>query len=417
MLRVLALCLAICVLAPAAALAQYAPLDKAGPKLSLPRERLAGALACSRGLDGAARTPVLLVHGTGATREENWGASYEPALNTFGIPWCAVQLPQRGTGDIQTAAEYVVHAIRDMRRRAGRRIAIIGASQGGALPRWALRFWPDTRTMVDDVVALAPTNHGTRQARLVCPRCQPAQWQQMDGSRYIRALNSGTETFEGISYTNVFTRYDEVVQPPRSAELHTGEGRITNVQIQDICALDLSEHLALSAVNAVGFALAMDALANDGPADVARVAARGCAQPQIPGLSTTAYARIVLSFLTAKDVAASVSAEPPLRCYVTAECPPEASRRTRLRLSVSPRRAAVGRVVRLRVRVRARRGGRLRAVRRATVRAAGRRARTDRRGRATLRVRFVRPGPRPLTARKRGFRAGRTVVRVLERRR
>jgi hypothetical protein len=329
-----------------------------------------------------------------------------------------VQLPQRATGDIQTAAEYVVHAIRDMRRRAGRRIAIIGASQGGALPRWALRFWPDTRKMVEDVVALAPTNHGTRQARLVCrPNCQPAQWQQMDGSRYTRALNSGTETFAGISYTNVFTHFDEVVQPPESAELHTAEGRITNVAIQDICPLDLSEHLALTAVNAVGFALVMDALSHDGPAGVARVAGRGCAQPQIPGFDAAAFLRTIGSFLTARGTAANVSAEPPLRCYVTAECPPEARGRARLLLAVSPRRAAAGKVVRLRVRVRARRGGRLRAITGATVRAVGRRARTNRRGRATLRVRFVRPGPRPVTARKRGFRTGRTIVRVLERRR
>jgi hypothetical protein len=359
----------------------------------------------------------LLVHGTGGTREENWGASYQPALSSFGIPWCALQLPDRGTADIQTAAEYVVHAIREMRRRAGRRIAIIGASQGGALPRWALRFWPDTRAMVDDVVALAPTNHGTRQASYVCrSACQAAQWQQMDGSAYIRALNSFQETFPGISYTNAYTRFDEIVQPPESAELHGGGGRITNVAIQDICPLDLSEHLVLTVANAHGFALAMDALATDGPARVARVAARGCSQAQIPGFRPEAFPGILLSFLAGEGSSPVVPAEPPLRCYVTAACPSVTSR-PRLRVAVSPRRARSRSVVRLRVRVRVRRAGRLRAVRGATVRAAGRRARTNRRGRATLRVRFVRPGPRPLTARKRGFRSGRTIVRVLERRR
>ena len=29
------------------------------------------------------------------------------------------------------------------------------------IPRWALRFWPDTRVMVDHVVGLSPSNHGT----------------------------------------------------------------------------------------------------------------------------------------------------------------------------------------------------------------------------------------------------------------
>ena len=416
MLRALALATALLGLLPAAASAAYAPPDRPGPSLSVAQDKLAAALECAPGVDGASRTPVLLVHATAATSDENWSAGYEPALSSLGIPWCAVHLPERATGDIQTSAEYVVHAIRDMRRRAGRRISVIGASQGGALPRWALRFWPDTRTMIDDVIALAPTNHGTRQARIVCrPSCHPAEWQQMDGSNYIGALNSFTETFRGISYTNVYTSTDEVVQPPESAILRTGEGRITNVRIQDVCAIDPSTHLVLVTSDPVGFALARDALENDGPAGFARVAARGCAQAGIPRFDPVAQILFLESFLTGSGTAALVSAEPPLRCYVTATCPAATARRARLRVGVRPRRAIAGRTVRLRVRVRARLDGRLRAVRGATVRAAGRRARTDRRGRATLRVRLRRPGRRAVSARKHGFRSGRAVIRVLRR--
>lgn len=87
----------------------------------------------------------------------------------------------------------------------------------------------------------------------------------MDGSSYIRALNGLTETFRGISYTNVYTRYDEVVRPPESGALTTGEGRITNVLIQDVCALDTSPHLMLATADQVGFALAIDALEPTGP--------------------------------------------------------------------------------------------------------------------------------------------------------
>ena len=32
------------------------------------------------------------------------------------------------------------------------------------VPRWALRFWPDTRPMVDDQIGMAPSNHGTDTA-------------------------------------------------------------------------------------------------------------------------------------------------------------------------------------------------------------------------------------------------------------
>ena len=406
----------LCALLPATTLGAYAPVGQAGPPLAVPNSALAGALACSPHLDGAARTPVLLVHGTSATREENWSSAYIPALTSLGIPWCAVQLPARATGDIQTSAEYVVHAIREMHRRAGRRISIIGASQGGTLPRWALRWWPDTRPMIDDVVALAATNHGTTQARLTCRRgCVPAFWQQMDGSAYTRALNSIQETFAGISYTNVYTRFDEVVRPPESAELHTGNGRITNVEIQDICPLDPSEHLALSVGDPVAFAVAMDALRNDGPAGVARVAVRGCVQPGIPGFDPVGAALGGVSFLAGRGTVANVKAEPALRCYVTGTCVRGTARRARLTVTVSPRRVRLGKTTRLRVSVRVRRAGRLRPVAGATIRVAGRRARTNRRGRATLRLRFGRPGRRLVTARRPGSAPGRTAVRVLRR--
>jgi hypothetical protein len=79
-----------------------------------------------------------------------------------------------------------------------------------------------------------------------------------------------------------------------------------------------------------------------------------------------------------------------------------------LRVSVLGRSAAAGPRVRLRVRV-TRRG---RAVRRALVHFAGRRARTGRRGRATLVARFTRPGRYRALARKRGRRGISRWVRV-----
>ena len=93
-------------------------------------------------------------------------------------------MPYHTLGDIQTAGEYLVYAIRTEYAMAHRRIAVLGHSQGGMSMRWALRFWPDTRAMVDDVIGMAPDNHGTRARR---PACQPgrttcvaAQWQQSD---------------------------------------------------------------------------------------------------------------------------------------------------------------------------------------------------------------------------------------------
>src|SRR3954471_8677246 len=135
-------------------------------------------------------------------------------------------------GDIQVSAEYVVFALRRMREQAGRRVSIIGFSQGGMIGRWALRWWPDTRADVEDLVGLAPSNHGTASARTVCQSsCPAAYWQQRDDSRFTAALNAGQETFAGIDYTVAFTHADEVVTPNAdaatgSSALRTGGGRI-----------------------------------------------------------------------------------------------------------------------------------------------------------------------------------------------
>src|SRR3712207_6757943 len=128
--------------------------------------------------------------------------------------------------------------------------------------RWALRWWPDTRAMVEDLVGLAPSNHGTQSAEGVCAtQCPPAYWQQRAVSKFTAALNSGPETFAGIDYTVAFTRYDEIVTPNQdaatgSSALRTGEGRRTNVLIQDICATNAAEHLTLGSSDPVGWALA-----------------------------------------------------------------------------------------------------------------------------------------------------------------
>ena len=87
----------------------------------------------------------------------------------------------------------------------------------------------------------------------------------------------------------------------------------------------------------------------------------------------------------------------------------------RLRVRVRPRRVRAGRRVRIRFRVLVSEDGVLRRVRGARIRFAGRRRRTNRRGRASIRVRFRRSGVRRVRATKKGFRSGSARVRVLRR--
>ncbi|MBX6353923.1 MAG: lipase [Thermoflavifilum sp.] len=306
----------------------FAPLNRPGPPLDVPRAQLAVSLTCSADLATSPHTPVLLVPGTTLTPDMNFSWNYERAFAEQGIPYCTVTLPYDAMGDIQVAGEYVVYAIRSMYAEAKRRIDILGFSQGGMVPRWALRFWPDTRKMVDDLVALDPSNHGTVTADGVClaDGCAPAIWQQRDVSNFMRALNSGAETFAGISYTNIYSRTDEVVMPnlndAGSSSLHTGEGEIANIAVQSVCPADTSDHLAMGTYDPVGYALAFDALTHPGPADPSRIPRSVCTQAVQPGVNPVTfaidYARYVAHCLFVLATSPHVASEPPLKPYVFA---------------------------------------------------------------------------------------------------
>lgn len=55
----------------------------------------------------------------------------------------------------------------------------------------------------------------------------------------------------GVRYTVIATRYDEVVTPYRSQFLDGPNVR--NILIQDLCALDLSEHASIGLFDRIAF--------------------------------------------------------------------------------------------------------------------------------------------------------------------
>jgi hypothetical protein len=322
----------------ATASSAYAPLDRPGPKLSVKTATLKAALQCS-GNFASKLEPILLNPATGVTVDENYAWNYERAFTAQGRPWCALHMPSHTLGDIQVAGEYLVYGIRTMHAKAHKKIAIMGHSQGGMSMRWALRFWPDTRPMVDDVIGMAGSNHGTTALGTCKPgltKCAPAGWQQQANAAFIKALNSGAETFKGISYTEIYTHTDEVVKPNSSAaasssSLHTGNGMITNVATQDVCRLDVYEHLLVGAIDPTAYALAQDALNHAGPAKPSRIGTASCLQLYQPGVNPTNVAMYIqllsavpgLSSVVVPDIslvgAPEVAAEPKLRCYTTAK--------------------------------------------------------------------------------------------------
>lgn len=317
------------------AIGAYASVDAPGPALSVPEWDLQQSLQCSGDMHDADRAPVLLVPGTTVTPEDHFGWNYMPALDALGWPWCAVTTPDHAMGDMQISGEYVVYAIRTVYKRAGRRIALLGGSQGGSLPRWALRFWPDTRAMVEDHIGLAATNHGGSGVQYYClpasgsplardAGCAPSLWQQVHQSNLARAMNSGQETFLGISYTEVSSEQDTITTPEDVA-LHGGGGRIANLTVQDVCPGYVADHIRMASYDPVGYALTIDALTHDGPADPARIERSVCTQPYPPGVDPGAFlAGLTRGYVTISyqmATAPRVPHEPPLRCYVTAGCP------------------------------------------------------------------------------------------------
>jgi triacylglycerol esterase/lipase EstA (alpha/beta hydrolase family) len=303
----------------------YAPVDRAGPSLSVPGQTLAESLRCHGEMTGDDRVPVLLVPGTWVTPEEHYGWNYMRAFDALGWPYCAVTAPKHAMEDMQISCEYVVHAIRTMYQRAGRRIAILGGSQGGSLPRWALRFWPDTRAMVEDHVGLSPTNHGGQGPATLCsPNCAPALWQQLYQSNFVRAMNSGQETFPGISYTEIYSHQDQFATPASddsgTSSLHGGGGRIANVALQDICPDHFADHFKAASYDAVSYALAIDALTHNGPANPARIDRAVCSEEYQPGVDQetfpTTYFKVGMVVMTRQATGERVGKEPDLRSYV-----------------------------------------------------------------------------------------------------
>jgi triacylglycerol esterase/lipase EstA (alpha/beta hydrolase family) len=304
----------------------YAPADRPGPALGVPAAALAQSLSCTGDLAGAGRAPVLLVPGGLVTPSEHYGWNYLRAFDALGWPYCTVTIPKYAMEDMQISAEYVVYAIRSMYQRAGRSIAILGGSEGGSLPRWALRFWPDTRALVEEHVGIAPLNHGGQGFAIQCiPNCAAALWQLRDQSNFMRAMNSGQETFPGISYTEIYSHQDQFATPASddtgTSSLHGGGGRITNVSLQGICPAHVADHFKAITYDAVAYALAIDALIHDGPADPARIDRAVCGEEFQPGVDPTTFPVIYLPVLgTAiyrQATAPRVDREPPLRPYVT----------------------------------------------------------------------------------------------------
>ncbi len=207
--------------------------------------------------------PVVLVHGTIGNKATNW-PTYGPLLANEGYCVYAltygalgddpVQSTFGGLGRMQDSARQLkAFVARVLASTGARKVDLVGHSQGTLMPSWYLQRLGGA-DKVRNYVSLAPLWHGTKVAAIadvvgpvfgldpdeavpVCVACG----QFAPGSRFMAQIREGGPAVRGVRYTNIVTRYDELVVPYTSGI----EPGMRNVVLQDRCATDFSEHFQI----------------------------------------------------------------------------------------------------------------------------------------------------------------------------
>ena len=216
--------------------------------------------------------PVVLVHGLSGNKATNW-PTYAPLLHNEG--YCVFALTY-GTSDqapeqfrsvfggftaIEESAEELKAFVSEVLAATGAaKVDILGHSEGTVMPAYYAKFLGGDQ-FIDDYVSLAPLWHGTNVAGLATLSqlgtpygFTPAMFalfegsfasgsQLLTGSEFFTKLRSGgTPAVPGITYTNIVTKYDELVVPYTSGI----EPGMSNHVVQKYCVLDLGEHFAIA---------------------------------------------------------------------------------------------------------------------------------------------------------------------------
>ncbi|MFF3987209.1 esterase/lipase family protein [Streptomyces sp. NPDC001797] len=231
--------------------------------------------------------PVILVHGTLGNSVDNW-LSLAPYLEDRG--YCVFSLDYGqlsgvpvfyGLGPIDQSAEQLSGFVDKVLAATGAAKAdLVGHSQGGMMPRYYLKFLGGSGK-VNALVGLAPDNHGATLSGLtnlvpyfpgasdLIKATTPGLADQIPGSAFLTKLNAGGDTVPGVHYTVIATKYDEVATPWQSQYLSGSD--VHNVLLQDLCSLDLSEHVAIGLFDRIAFHEVANAL------DPAHATATSCA--------------------------------------------------------------------------------------------------------------------------------------------
>jgi triacylglycerol lipase len=205
--------------------------------------------------------PVVLVHGLMGNRSTNW-QTYAPLLANEG--YCVYSLtygdkpaPTQGTfgglAAMQKSAEELKAFVRKVLASTGAaEIDLVGHSEGTLMPNYYVKFLGGAK-FVKRYVSIAPLWHGTNAAVLASvasstgqdsegftPLCTACA-QFAPDSRFMQEMRAGGVVVPGVEYTNIVTRYDQLVIPYTSG-IQRG---MRNIVLQDGCEEDFSEHFQI----------------------------------------------------------------------------------------------------------------------------------------------------------------------------
>ena len=216
--------------------------------------------------------PVVLAHGTAGGAQTNWGV-YVPLLKNAG--YCVYALtygnyrsapwPLSAIGGMlpmeQSAVDFGAFVDRVLAATGASKVDVVGHSQGTVMPNYYAKRLGGANK-IDKYVSIAPAWHGTdivAASQLVrfikalgayslldatvyalCGACG----ELVQGSQFLHDLNADGTYVPGITYTNIMTKYDDVVVPYTNG--YVSGPNATNIVMQDTCAQDYSDHLGIA---------------------------------------------------------------------------------------------------------------------------------------------------------------------------
>jgi triacylglycerol esterase/lipase EstA (alpha/beta hydrolase family) len=212
--------------------------------------------------------PVVLVHGLFANMTDNWQTMSPLLANhgycvfalTYGVD-PAAPAPLNEFGGLapmeQSAAELSRFVNRVLAATGAHKVDIVGHSEGATMPDYYIEYLGGA-AKVAHYVGVSGVKHGTTLHGVTtftsaygtlfpgapdptagtCDSCQ----EFVVGSDYIKKIEARAPA-KGVIYTNIATRYDELVSPYTSSFL--SGPNVTNVFLQAHCNLDFSDHLSI----------------------------------------------------------------------------------------------------------------------------------------------------------------------------